>query len=168
MEFGLSLGSNLGDRVAHLRLAHQTILAIPGVRAVAHSLLYETEPVDVSPQYAEMKFLNAVLIMDSDEDAQTWLKRLNNIETELGRVRTDDKNAPRTIDIDILYAGDQCIDSGGLIVPHPRWATRRFVLQPLSDVRGDMILPGQTASVAHILSALESDEELTLVEEDWS
>lgn len=167
MELGISLGSNLGNRVAHLRDARKAINAVDGVSELGHSPIYETDPVDVSPQYQDMMFLNAVLIIQTDETASDWLNRLNTIETHLGRVRDADKNAPRTIDLDILYAGDQCIDSGGLIVPHPRWTTRRFVLQPLADVRGALVLPGQTDSVSTLLANLQSDEKLNRLDDEW-
>ena len=167
MELGISLGSNLGNRVAHLRDARKAINAVDGVSEIGHSPIYETDPVDVSPQYQDMMFLNAVLIIQTDKTASDWLNRLNTIETHLGRVRDADKNAPRTIDLDILYAGDQCIDSGGLIVPHPRWTTRRFVLQPLADVRGALVLPGQTDSVSTLLANLQSDENLNRLDDEW-
>ncbi|MFT5498981.1 MAG: 2-amino-4-hydroxy-6-hydroxymethyldihydropteridine diphosphokinase, partial [Kiritimatiellia bacterium] len=143
MEFGFSFGTNLDDRIQFMRDARQAVLAVEGTRELAASPLYETDPVDVLPEYQDLKFVNGVLIIESPRSADEWLELLNLIETAMGRVRTGDKNAPRPIDIDILYAGDQCIDSGGLLVPHPRWATRRFVLQPLDDVRGEMMLPKQ-------------------------
>lgn len=167
MEFGFCFGSNLGDRVQHMHAAGLAVLATADAKLLIKSSLYETDPVDVQDQYLDMKFVNAVMIIESDESAPFWLKELNRIETELGRVRGDDKNAPRTIDIDILYAGDECIDSGGLIVPHPRWAERRFVLEPLSEVRGDMVLPEHTYSVAETLKRLASDEQLIKLEAAW-
>ena len=72
---------------------------------------------------------------------------------------TADRNAPRTIDIDILYAGKTCIDSGGLLVPHPRWAGRRFVVEPLAEIRPELILPGAKQTVAEIVKNLPDDDE---------
>ena len=85
----------------------------------------------------------------------------------LGRERSEDRNAPRPIDIDIVYAGDQIIEGSGLEVPHPRWAERRFVVQPLSDVRPEMVLPQANKNVVDILECLPQDEGLTLFEERW-
>ena len=167
MEFGLSFGTNLEDRIQHLRIARKAVLAVEGTCECAASPLYETDPVDVLPEYRGMKFVNAVTIIESGRSAEEWLELINLIETAMGRVRSGDKNAPRTIDIDILYAGDQCIDSGGLTVPHPRWTSRRFVLQPLSDVRGGMRIPQQAETVSQLLTSLESDENIVKLDESW-
>lgn len=167
MELGFSLGSNLGDRLAYLRDARQALLAFPGTGLLAQSPVYETEPVGVKPEYAEMPYLNAVLVVESEDPAQVWLERLGQIETALGRVRTGDRFAPRTIDIDILYAGDEVIDSGGLVVPHPRWATRRFVLQPLADLRPQLVLPGSGQCVEAILRQLPPGEKVRKLGGTW-
>lgn len=166
MEIGLSLGSNLGDRVAHMREARDRMASRPDVRLLAQSPLYETEPVGVSDAYRDLKFLNAVLIVESARSPSEWLSFLHELEYDMGRERQGDRNAPRPIDVDILYAGDQCIDGGGLVVPHPRWAQRRFVVQPLADVRPDLILPGAGRSVRDILSRLVG-EDVTLFASDW-
>lgn len=157
MEIGFSLGSNRGDLVANMREAKRRILDYSDVAFVAQSPLYETEPVGVAPEYAHLNFMNAVLLVESERAPNDWLERLHDIEYGMGRQRTDDRNAPRPIDVDILYAGAECIDSGGLVVPHPRWAERRFVVQPLADVRPDLILPGAGKTVREILAALEGE-----------
>jgi 2-amino-4-hydroxy-6-hydroxymethyldihydropteridine diphosphokinase len=167
IETGFSLGSNLGDRRAHLSEAKRRMLAVPDVRLVAQSPAYETAPVDVQAEYRGMKFLNAVLVVASPLHARDWLEQLDRIEHALGRVRGPDRNAPRPIDIDILYSGDECIDSGGLTVPHPRWATRRFVVQPLADVRPSLVLPGSGFTVAEVLATLSAASDVTLLPEDW-
>ena len=92
---------------------------------------------------------------------------IGKIEKNLGRERTEDRNAPRPIDIDIIYAGDQIIDGGGLEVPHPRWAERRFVVQPLNDIRPNMILPQMNQPVSVILNSLPKDEGLSVFDEKW-
>jgi 2-amino-4-hydroxy-6-hydroxymethyldihydropteridine diphosphokinase len=159
LEIAFSLGSNLGDRVANLAEAKRQILDDPHARLAAQSALYETEPVDVNPAYQHLKFVNAVLIIDSSWPAEPWLARLSAIEQRMHRERSSDRNAPRTIDIDILYAGETCIDSGGLVVPHPRWAGRRFVVEPLAEVRPDLILPGVQQTVAEIFQNLPHSNE---------
>lgn len=166
MEIGLSLGSNQGDRLAHMKAARDRILSAPDVRWVAQSPLYETEPVGVRDEYRDRKFLNAVLIVESDRLPDQWLTELRRLEYDMGRLRENDRNAPRPIDVDILYIDDQCIESGGLVVPHPRWAERRFVVQPLADVRPDRVLPGAGKTVRGVLNDLKG-EEVTAYMKEW-
>ncbi len=158
MESGFSLGSNLGDRRAALAAARDALRATPGARLLAQSPIYETTPVGVRPEYRDLAFYNAVVLVESDRDAAAWLQRVETVERALGRVRGPDRFAPRPIDIDLLYCGDACIDSGGLVVPHPRWAERRFVVQPLADVRPDLVLPGAARTVREVLDGLAGDE----------
>jgi len=166
MEVGFSLGSNRGDLVANMREAKRRILHAPVVTFVAQSPLYETEPVGVAPEYADLKFMNAVLVVESERIPAEWLKVLHQIENDMGRRRTEDRNAPRPIDVDILYAGEECMDRGDLVVPHPRWAQRRFVVQPLADVRPDLVLPGAGKRVVDILAELEG-ETVTEYGREW-
>lgn len=167
LEVGLSLGSNLGDRVASLSHARRAIGAIDGVKVVSASSLYETEPVGVKPEFQHMKFINAVLILKTRLPVAELHERLSEIEHELGRVRLDDKYAPRALDIDVLYAGEIVSDQPKLTLPHPRWAQRRFVVQPLAEVRGDLILPGTQKSVRELLAGLSSVPAVTLFPGGW-
>ncbi len=167
MEVGLSFGSNLGDRLTNLSAARQRVLAVPGVHLLAASPVYETEPVGVQPEYQRLAFLNAVLIVASAATPAAWRTATAQIEAELGRVRTTDRFAPRVIDLDILFAGHEVLDEGGLVIPHPRWAQRRFVLQPLADVRPDLVLPGAAASVRQILARLPAGEKVVRFCETW-
>lgn len=157
IEIGFSLGSNLGESIDHLREAKRRILACPDTEWRAQSRLYETEPVGVKPEYAHLTFINAVLIVATPHAATQWLEWLQAIEATMGRRRGDDRNAPRAIDVDILFAGADCIDSGGLVVPHPRWAKRRFVVEPLAEIRPGLVLPGAGQTVAAIAAALEGE-----------
>jgi 2-amino-4-hydroxy-6-hydroxymethyldihydropteridine diphosphokinase len=167
MEFGFSLGSNLGDRLQHLAEARDRLVAEADTELAAQSPIYETEPVDVAAEYSDLKFLNAVIVIESTASAQEWLRRLGHIEDDMGRKRTADRNAPRPIDIDILYAGDLCIDGGGLVVPHPRWAEREFVVKPLGDVRPDLVLPGFGRKVADIMETVAGTGGLTVYADTW-
>jgi 2-amino-4-hydroxy-6-hydroxymethyldihydropteridine diphosphokinase len=115
--------------------------------------------VGVKPEYRRLKYLNAVVILEADLDARAWLRRSGGIEAELGRVRTDDRFAPRTMDIDLLYRGDDRFDDGGLTVPHPRWMQRLFVVRPLADVRPDLRMPGDPLRVLDHLAPLETASE---------
>ncbi len=167
MEIGFSLGSNLYNRKRLLMQAKNLLLSAPRTRFVDQSPIYETTPVDVKPEYKAMAYLNSVVIVESELPLESWLSYIGKIEQNLGRERTDDRNAPRPIDIDIIYAGDQIIDGGGLEVPHPRWAQRRFVVQPLSDVRPEMVLPETNKPVQDILRMLPPDDGLSVFDERW-
>ena len=167
-ESGFSLGSNLNDRIAHLRAARDALAALPDVRLVAQSAIYETEPVGVRPEYRHLKFLNAVVILEASMDPHAWLREIGRIETALGRVRTADRFAPRTVDIDLLYCGRAHVGDGAAVVPHPRWAERRFVVRPLADVRPDLCLPGLQRTVSGVLEGLKDPAgDLRLFATDW-
>ena len=167
MEIGFSLGSNMHNRKRLLMQAKTLLLSAPRTQFVDQSPVYETTPVDVKPEYQDMAYLNSIVILESDLPLESWLSYIGKIEINLGRVRTEDRNAPRPIDIDIIYAGDQIIDGGGLEVPHPRWAERRFVVQPLCDVRPELVLPEAHRSVSSILGTLPPDEGLSVFDERW-
>ena len=167
MEVGFSLGTNLGDRFKNLTDAKERLLAFDDTELLALSSAYDTQPVGVKDEYMDMTFLNSVVIINTSASCETWLERIGNIEQELGRVREGDRNAPRPIDIDILYAGDAIIDSGGLQVPHPRWAERRFVVEPLAEVRPELVLPGIGEPVARVLEGLAAGEAVAKLEQGW-
>jgi len=154
MEIGLSLGSNLDHRLENLREATDRVDSLPDTRLLDKAPIYETAPVDVKPEYATLNYLNTVIIVESSMELSAFSEAIHQIETDMGRVRTEDRNAPRVIDIDILYAGNTKRADGTLDLPHPRWAQRRFVVQPLADVRPFLRLPGETRTVSDILKNL--------------
>jgi len=167
METGFCLGSNTGNRLQFLRWAKTRLLLFSKAQFVDESFVYETEPVGVKEEYQRLKFLNAILIVESSLTAEAWMLLIRKIESDLSRVRTDDRNAPRTIDIDILFSGDQVIDSDLLQVPHPRWVGRRFVVEPLAEVRPEMVLPGSECPVQKILEQMPDNKEVRLFSERW-
>ena len=167
IEAGLSLGSTLDDKLASLRAARAAIAAIPEVSVLASAPVYETEPVGVPEEFAQANFYNTILIVGTSLDAHKLFAHLQKIELALGRKRTLRQNTPRSIDIDLIYYDGQTIRSGGLVVPHPRWTKRRFVLQPLADVRGYLILPGHDRRVRDILAALPPGQEIRPVQAEW-
>ena len=167
MEIGFSLGSNMHNRKRLLMQAKTLLLSAPRTQFVDQSPIYETTPVDVQPEYQDMAYLNSVVIVESELPLESWLSYIGKIETSLGRERSDDRNAPRPIDIDMIYAGDQTVNGTGLEVPHPRWADRRFVVQPLCDVRPEMVLPEEHRSVSNILGTLPQDDALSVFDERW-
>jgi 2-amino-4-hydroxy-6-hydroxymethyldihydropteridine diphosphokinase len=139
----VGLGSNLGDREAQLVAARAALAATPGIEVVAASRIYETEPVG-PPQG---RYLNAVLALETEFAPAALLARLLEIESTAGRTREPERNAPRTLDLDLLLYGDACIELPELRLPHPRLAERAFVLAPLAEIAGDFVLPGSGASV---------------------
>ena len=156
----------MGDRAANLRAARLRIADLGGVSIVAESPIYDTDPVDVAPGFRRLRFLNQVLLLDTDCDPHDLHAWLCEIETVLGREPCAHANSPRVIDIDIIYAGTRIIDSPALTLPHPRWAGRRFVVQPLADLRPQLMLPGADATVREILDALPKD--ITVARVDFS
>jgi 2-amino-4-hydroxy-6-hydroxymethyldihydropteridine diphosphokinase len=166
MRTAVALGSNLGDRLRNLRAARSAILALPNVNpTVLSSAIYETEPVGC--ESGARKFLNAVVEFDYEGDPASLLEQLIQIEEALGRRRDHSKNVSRTIDIDLLYCGDRNIEDEGLQLPHPRMHLRRFVLQPLADIRPDLVLPGQTKTVAKLLTELIQSGQVVRFADDW-
>ncbi|MBK9159675.1 MAG: 2-amino-4-hydroxy-6-hydroxymethyldihydropteridine diphosphokinase [Propionibacteriaceae bacterium] len=122
-----SLGSNLGDRLAHLRGAVAALGSEPGVRLVGVSGVYETAPVGVS---GHPDYLNAIVVVESALSAEHLLSSALAIETTLGRRRPTSGVAPRTVDIDLIAAGDEVVSTALLTLPHPRAHERAFVLLP--------------------------------------
>jgi 2-amino-4-hydroxy-6-hydroxymethyldihydropteridine diphosphokinase len=152
----LALGSNLGDRVAHLQGAVDTLASTPSVAIVALSGVYETDPVGGPDQD---RYLNAVVAIDTALSARDLLGVAHDAERRARRVRGE-RWGPRTLDVDVLLVGDAQIDDPDLVVPHPRMWERGFVLAPLHDVAPDLVAvprggwPG-VALVAHHLTMPE-------------
>ena len=166
MRTGVALGSNLGDRLGNLRAARKAILALPNVKPpVLSSAIYETEPVGCEP--GAEKFLNAVVELDYKGDPERLLEQLIRIEEALGRKRDHSKNISRAIDIDLLYCGDCSIEDERLQLPHPRIHLRKFVLQPLTDVRADLVLPNQRKTIRELLAESKEAGEVIRVADDW-
>jgi 2-amino-4-hydroxy-6-hydroxymethyldihydropteridine diphosphokinase len=163
---GIALGSNLGDRLANLRAARERLRGLPATQVpLLCSAVYETEPVGCEPGAGA--FLNAVVELGFDGDAHELLRLLGEIEKELGRPSQHPKNTSRTIDLDLLYFGTEQISTGDLELPHPRLHERRFVLQPLTDIRGDLVLPGKRETVAELLRRLPDAQQLVSVASEW-
>lgn len=135
----LGLGSNLGDRVAHLRAA---VAATPDL--VATSPVYETEPVG-GPEQGP--YLNVVVELHTGLDARALLAVCHSLEQAAGRVR-EVRWGPRTLDADVLLVDDVVVHDSDLQVPHPRLWERRFVLAPLADLAPDLVTAGQVAAAA--------------------
>lgn len=137
----VGLGSNLGDRLAHLRGAVAALRRTHGIDVVAASSVYESPAHRLPGQAPSGDYLNAVVALDTSLTPEALLDRLLAIETAAGRTRPVPW-APRTLDLDLLLHGDTRRRSPRLTLPHPRLALRRFVLAPLADLAPDLLIPG--------------------------
>jgi 2-amino-4-hydroxy-6-hydroxymethyldihydropteridine diphosphokinase len=153
----VALGSNLGDsgRILSEAMARLELMA---AAPILKSSLWRTAPVDCPP--GSPPFVNAVVgwTPPIDETPESLLRKLQALETEFGRRPKQVLNEPRPLDLDLIAFGEETRASAALTLPHPRACQRRFVLQPLSEIAPDLILPGQTASVAQLLVQLAPGE----------
>ena len=158
----IALGSNLGD-------SHQIIFqAIERLeqysrKPILKSSLWQTSPVDCPP--GSPKLVNAVISLfpRKDETPESLLAKLQALEKEFGRAPKSILNEPRPLDLDLIAFGNEMRNTPDLILPHPRAHLRRFVLQPLSEISPELILPGQRKTVAELLAELPPDETVTRI-----
>ena len=150
---GIALGSNLGNRYANLQAACDCLRKIAVVgEPFLEASTFETEPLHCPP--GSPFFSNSVIEMAWEGSPFDLLEITQSIESQLGRTANPERNAPRIIDVDLLYFGREIIDTEALVLPHPRIGERRFVLQPLAEIRPDLILPGQSHTIAERLAVL--------------
>ena len=161
----VALGSNLGERLTSLQGAVHALADTPDVWLTGVSPIYETEPVDAPP--GSETFLNAVVLLDTTLAASRLLDRCHAIEDAFGRERGEEvRNAPRTLDVDVIVVGDRRRNDEVMQLPHPRASERAFVLQPWYDVEPDAEIP-DAGTVADLLkrsdrSGLKKREDLVL------
>ncbi|HVP44263.1 MAG TPA: 2-amino-4-hydroxy-6-hydroxymethyldihydropteridine diphosphokinase [Terriglobales bacterium] len=144
----LSLGSNVGDRRAHLDMAIEKLRQLGAVAAI--SSIYETEPVEVRQQGW---FLNCVVKLETEAMPRQLLRRVLDVEQSMGRKRTQAKG-PRNIDIDILLFGSSVVEAKGLTIPHPAMHERRFVLEPLAEIAPEVRHPVLKRTARELRDAL--------------
>lgn len=156
----VGIGSNVGDRAANLQGACDHLRRLHAGGAFRVSRVYETEPVDSVPDAA--RFLNAVIEFGYAGLPAVLLDALQSVEHAMGRPSKRPRNAPRTIDLDILYFGNLTLNNGRIIIPHPRLHLRRFVLAPLAEISPERIIPGQSKTIAELLGELPEIHDATL------
>ena len=153
----IALGSNLGDS-RRIILEAMVRLQKLSNRPLLKSSLWQTSPVNCPPN--SPLFVNAVVgfAPQKNETPESLLQKLRALEKEFGRQAKKVLNEPRPLDLDLIAFGTETRNSPELILPHPRAHLRRFVLQPLSEIAPDLVLPGQTKSVLDLLYDLPESE----------
>jgi 2-amino-4-hydroxy-6-hydroxymethyldihydropteridine diphosphokinase len=143
----ISLGSNLGDRRAHLEYAIDVLQL--DLTDISVSSFVETQPVGVGPEHGP--YLNAAVVGQTQLSARLLMERLLEIEEERGRARPYPM-APRTLDVDLILYGEEIIEEDGLSVPHRRFRDRDFVLAPLAEIAPDLIDPVTGKRISELLN----------------
>ncbi|MEI9962188.1 MAG: 2-amino-4-hydroxy-6-hydroxymethyldihydropteridine diphosphokinase [Limisphaerales bacterium] len=153
----IALGSNLGDFRQNILNAMARLQKFSDA-PILKSSLWQTSPVDCLPD--SPKFVNAVigLVPQKNKTPESLLKKLRELEKEFGRAPKTILNEPRPLDLDLIAFGSETRDTTELILPHPRAHLRRFVLQPLSEIAPDLILPHQTKTILQLLAELPVGE----------
>lgn len=155
MRAGIALGSNLGDRSALLKDAISHLKAIHQGGPFLVSTLHETEPVDCPP--GSPCFLNGVVELETSLSPVELLAQLQNLEHSSGRPKEHGRNAPRTLDLDLLYCDGMTLHHDGLELPHPRITERLFVLTPLAEIRPNLMLPGWSMTCEEYLLEIHNN-----------
>ena len=152
----LSVGSNLGDKLENCRSGIATLTRSPGIRLVAQSRIYRTEPVDYLDQDW---FINYAVKIETDLTPGELLKHIKSVEQTAGRKQNAIRFGPRILDLDILLYDDVVREEPGLTIPHPRMHKRRFVLRPICDIDPEIIHPVFHRSMQVLLNSLDDREQ---------
>lgn len=156
----IGIGSNLGEPVQNCLKAMELLAQQEGLSIKRKSSLYKTEPIGYSEQ---SWFVNAVVEVDSTLDPWKTLERLQAIEIALGRERGI-RWGPRSLDLDLLFYGNQVLEGPDLVIPHPRIQERRFVLLPLTEIASDWLHPLLGKSVQELLESLGAGQKVIQIE----
>jgi 2-amino-4-hydroxy-6-hydroxymethyldihydropteridine diphosphokinase len=152
----ISVGSNLGDRVKNCRKGIEALTESGNSRILAQSRIYMTEPVDYEDQNW---FINLMIKLETELDPFQLLDHIERIQRAAGRLKDPVRYGPRILDLDIILYDDRIIDSGRLVVPHPRMHKRRFVLKPICDIDPAVIHPVLKQEMQFLLKRLEADQQ---------
>ncbi|MBM4138592.1 MAG: 2-amino-4-hydroxy-6-hydroxymethyldihydropteridine diphosphokinase [Nitrospira sp.] len=158
----IGFGSNAGDRIDLCNRAITLLGLLPHSRVAGISLLYETEPVHDGTDPGDSWFLNGVVQLETDVMPRSLLMVLREIERSLGRDQ-DHRSGPRTIDLDLLFYGDQMINDPDVVVPHPRLHQRRFVLIPMSELDPLFVHPTLQRTITQLLAENTDTSEVRLL-----
>ena len=150
----IGFGSNIGDRLAHIQNAIQTLSKTEGITLKKISAIYTTDPVGYE---AQAQFLNGVAAIQTSLSPLSLLHTLKDIETAIGRKHRI-RWGPREIDLDILIYEDVCVQTEKLVVPHPEMHLRSFVLVPLAEIAPDLVHPVFQEPIQTLLNCLEDSE----------
>ena len=155
----ISIGSNLGDKIGNCKIAIEEIAAFAKILKV--SSCYETEPLGYEEQ---PNFINCAAEICTDLSPHDLLTKLNKIEDKLGRVRLE-KWGPRTIDLDIVFFGNQVINDENLEIPHPRAHLRQFVLEPICEIAPEYLDPVLNQTVSVLVKECEDNKQVVKLEQ---
>ena len=157
----IGFGSNIGDRLAHIRNAIHALSQTEGITLQRVSSVYKTAPIGYT---AQAEFLNGVAAIQTHLPPLSLLHTLKNIETAIGRQHRI-RWGPREIDLDILIYGDLCLQTEELVIPHPEMHRRRFVLVPLAELAPDLVHPIFQETVQVLLERLAGDKSVVKKED---
>jgi 2-amino-4-hydroxy-6-hydroxymethyldihydropteridine diphosphokinase len=156
----IGIGSNLGDRRANTLEAVDRVSKLPDTRLVRASSLYESEPLGDAKTW----FVNSVIEIETEMEADALLRKLKALEKAMGRKRVRGKRwGSRIIDLDILLCDHQVVDTRSLKVPHPEMHKRRFVLLPLAELAPHVIHPHLGQTVSALLASVKDEKRVTLL-----
>ena len=158
----IGIGSNLGDREENLHKALELLKSLEGTELVTFSSIYESEPMYLS---AQPDYLNMATRLSTNLSPPKLLEALLSIENEMGRVRNM-KFGPRVIDLDILFFGEQIVDTGSLLIPHPLLYDRMFVLRPLNEIAGELVCPVKQKTISELLKLSTDSSGISIYESE--
>lgn len=160
----LGLGGNLGEPFETFKRSRKQLLSHPQISLIRSSPVYQTPPL--GGPAGQPDYLNAVLMLKTDLEPQTLLAQCQKVEEGEGRVRTERWGA-RTLDLDLLFFGDQIIREEGLQVPHPRLEERHFVLLPLVALAPELLHPTSGLNMQELLNKLPPAKNIRVLYRDW-